>query len=117
MIKDVTASGRRALVDDARDVIAREYGEPLSVAYVARAVATSPRQLQRALADSGTTFRAELLRVRMTEAARLLRETETPVREAGERVGYREPAQFAKTFKRFHGVSPSRYRAGFRAAG
>ena len=33
------------------------------------------------------------------------------VREVAHRVGYRQPAQFAKAFRRHHGVSPSTYRS------
>jgi AraC-like DNA-binding protein len=32
-------------------------------------------------------------------------------------VGYRQPAQFAKAFRRHHGVSPSDYRAARRMGG
>jgi AraC-like DNA-binding protein len=34
------------------------------------------------------------------------------VREVAHRVGYRQPAQFAKAFRRHRGVSPSDFRAG-----
>jgi AraC family transcriptional regulator, regulatory protein of adaptative response / methylphosphotriester-DNA alkyltransferase methyltransferase len=33
------------------------------------------------------------------------------VREVAHRVGYRQPAQFAKAFRRHHGTSPSAYRS------
>jgi AraC family transcriptional regulator, regulatory protein of adaptative response / methylphosphotriester-DNA alkyltransferase methyltransferase len=33
------------------------------------------------------------------------------VREVAHRVGYRQPAQFAKAFRRHHGSSPSAFRA------
>jgi AraC-like DNA-binding protein len=33
------------------------------------------------------------------------------VREVAHRVGYRQPAQFAKAFRRHHDVSPSGYRS------
>jgi AraC-like DNA-binding protein len=33
------------------------------------------------------------------------------VREVAHRVGYRQPAQFAKAFRRYQGVAPSDYRA------
>jgi AraC-like DNA-binding protein len=36
------------------------------------------------------------------------------VREVAYRVGYRQPAQFAKAFRRHHGTSPSDYRAAHR---
>jgi AraC-like DNA-binding protein len=38
------------------------------------------------------------------------------VREVAHRVGYRQPAQFAKAFRRHHGVSPSAYRSRARYA-
>jgi AraC-like DNA-binding protein len=33
------------------------------------------------------------------------------VREVAHRVGYRQPAQFAKAFRRYQGVAPSAFRA------
>ena len=43
----------------------------------------------------------------MRHAARLLREGAIPVREVAQSVGYRQPAQFAKAFRRHHGTPPS----------
>jgi len=76
-------------------------------------VATSRRQLQRAYAEVGrTTFREHLTAVRMERAGDLLRHGNLTIREVAQRVGYRQPAQFAKAFRRHHGAAPS----GFRAA-
>jgi AraC family transcriptional regulator of adaptative response / methylphosphotriester-DNA alkyltransferase methyltransferase len=47
----------------------------------------------------------------MQRAAELLAETSIPVGDIAARVGYRQPAQFAKAFARVHGVPPTRYRA------
>jgi AraC-like DNA-binding protein len=33
------------------------------------------------------------------------------VRDVAHRVGYRQPAQFAKAFRRHHGLAPSDFRA------
>ena len=41
----------------------------------------------------------------------MLREGGMPVREVADAVGYRQPAQFAKTFRRHHGAPPSSFRA------
>jgi AraC family transcriptional regulator of adaptative response / methylphosphotriester-DNA alkyltransferase methyltransferase len=40
------------------------------------------------------------------------------VREVAQRVGYRQPAQFAKAFRRHHGLAPAAFRdmRRFRAA-
>ncbi|MDT0347042.1 AraC family transcriptional regulator [Streptomyces litchfieldiae] len=47
---------------------------------------------------------------RMTLAARLLRDSEAPVRSVAERVGYSSEFAFAKAFKREFGLAPGRYR-------
>jgi transcriptional regulator GlxA family with amidase domain len=52
----------------------------------------------------------------MRRALELLREGSLPVRDVANSVGYRQPAQFAKTFRRHHGAPPSSFR-GARPAG
>ena len=52
----------------------------------------------------------------MERAAELLRTRGLTVREVAHRVGYRQPAQFAKAFRRHHGVAPSDFRATRRAS-
>ena len=47
----------------------------------------------------------------MDRAADLLSTRGLTVREVAHRVGYRQPAQFAKAFRRHLGVAPSDYRA------
>jgi AraC family transcriptional regulator of adaptative response / methylphosphotriester-DNA alkyltransferase methyltransferase len=109
--RDATVRRREALFREAAAVIEREYGDDLDLANVARRVATSRRQLQRAFQESGgTTFRTYLAEVRMRKAVQLLRESAMPVREVAARVGYRQPAQFAKAFRRHHGAAPSSLR-------
>jgi two-component system response regulator YesN len=46
----------------------------------------------------------------MARAAELLAERELPVNRVASAVGYRQPAQFAKAFRRHHGRPPSAYR-------
>jgi AraC family transcriptional regulator of adaptative response / methylphosphotriester-DNA alkyltransferase methyltransferase len=84
---------------------------------IARRVASSRRQLQRAYSEVGqTTFREHLTRVRMNRAAAMLTTRGMTVREVAYRVGYRQPAQFAKAFRRHHQTSPSEYRSSRRLA-
>jgi len=90
----------------------REYAADLSLDDIARRVASSRRQLQLAYAEIGqTTFRDHLTRVRMQKAAEMLATRALTVREVAHRVGYRQPAQFAKAFRRYQGVAPSDFRA------
>src|SRR5215218_2511968 len=111
-VRASTAQRRRDLYRDALEVIALRHGDPdLSLARVAHEIATSRRQLQRALAEvGGTSFSRELQRVRMARAAELLVRGSHPVQVVAGAVGYRQAAQFAKVFRRHHGVSPSTYR-------
>ncbi len=112
MQRPATIRHRTSLFDDAVAIVETEFAADLSLDDIARRVASSRRQLQRAYAEIGdTTFREHLTGVRMDRAADMLQTRGLTVREVAHRVGYRQPAQFAKAFRRHHGVSPSDYRA------
>ena len=117
MQRAATVRHRTSLFEDAVRIVEAEYATELSLDDIARRVASSRRQLQRAYSEIGdTTFRDHLTGVRMERAADLLTTRGLTVREVAYRVGYRQPAQFAKAFRRHHGVSPSDYRAARRLA-
>src|ERR687892_1797558 len=110
---------RASLLEEANEIVARDYASDLSLDDIARRVASSRRQLQRAYAEIGdTTFRDHLTRMRMQKAAEMLATRGLTVREVAHRVGSRQPAQFAKAFRRYHGLAPSAFRdtRRFRAA-
>lgn len=111
-VRNSTVERRREIYSDALVEIRRHHGDPdLSLAQVAHEIATSRRQLQRALAEVGaTTFSRELQRARMDRAAELLLMGSLPVQTVAGAVGYRQAAQFAKVFRRHHGTSPSSFR-------
>ncbi len=110
-----TVRHRTSLFDDAVAIVESDYASDLSLDDIARRVASSRRQLQRAYSEiGGTTFREHLTSVRMQRAADMLVAGRMTVREVAYRVGYRQPAQFAKAFRRHHGTSPSLFRAARR---
>jgi AraC family transcriptional regulator, regulatory protein of adaptative response / methylphosphotriester-DNA alkyltransferase methyltransferase len=107
-----TIRHRTNLFEEAALIVEAEFGSDLTLDDVARRVASSRRQLQRAYAEIGrTTFRTHLTNVRMARAADLLTTGRMTVREVARRVGYRQPAQFAKAFRRHQGQAPSAYRS------
>src|SRR3954453_11986042 len=109
--RPATVQRRRALFLEAAEIVRAEYPQPLALDDVAHRVASSRRQLQRAFAEAGeTTFRTYLQKVRMVRAAHLLRQDSLPVNRVAVAVGYRQPAQFAKAFRRHHGMPPSAFR-------
>jgi AraC family transcriptional regulator, regulatory protein of adaptative response / methylphosphotriester-DNA alkyltransferase methyltransferase len=113
MQRPATVNLRTSLYEDATAIVEAEYQHDLALDDIARRVASSRRQLQRAFAEIGnTTFREFLTEVRMDRAAEMLANGHGTVREVAHRVGYRQPAQFAKAFRKRHGVTPSRYRSG-----
>lgn len=114
--RPATIHRRRTLFEEAASIIEREYDRDLPLDEVARRIAASRRQLQRAFAEAGdTSFRDELAKVRMHHARKLLAADRLPVRQVATNVGYQQPAQFAKSFRRYHGEPPSSYRRASRA--
>jgi YesN/AraC family two-component response regulator len=67
--------------------------------------------------ETGETFTEYVARLRVDEARRLLVTTALHVYEVGERVGYPSVEHFSRVFKKVAGVSPVKFRAGFRPPG
>lgn len=110
MQRPTTRQQRQQLLREARALIRRRYADPdLDLRDVAEAVGASTRQLQRVFGESGEDFRSYLLRVRMTEAMRLITRDKNPlaVRVACRRVGYRQASGLRQAFVRFYGFNPS----------
>jgi len=116
-MRPATVAERRRLYLLSRVVIARHYRRRLTLEAVAAALASSPRQLQRAYAQFGqVSFHEDLLERRMGVAAQLLAEQPgLGVREVARLVGYRQGSHFARAFRRRYGLSPARFRERARA--
>jgi AraC-like DNA-binding protein len=112
-----TIEQRRRLYLEARVVIARHYRRSLTLEEVARALASSSRQVTRAYAQFGeVTFREDLLTRRLNVAAQLLIEQPAiPVRDVARLVGFRQAPHFAKAFRQRYGLTPAAFRAEGRA--
>jgi AraC-like DNA-binding protein len=95
----------------ARVLVARHYRRPLTLALVARTLAASPRQVERAYDEIGlTTFTAHLRAVRLHNAAELLAHQPLTVADVSRLVGYRQPSHFIKAFRRRYGTTPGAFR-------
>ena len=91
----------------AQVAVERGYRRPLTLATLARSLAVSPRQLERAYDEIGlTTFAAHLRAVRLRNAAELLAHQPLTVTDVARLVGYRQPSHFVKAFRRRFGVTP-----------
>jgi AraC-like DNA-binding protein len=112
MLRDYLARMDRAdVVAQARKLIAERLtsGEPLA-GDVARALAASPRTLQRRLNRNGTSFAKLLDQTRRELAVEYLRDPENTVEETAFLVGFAETASFNRAFRRWTGNSPTAFR-------
>jgi AraC-like DNA-binding protein len=95
----------------ARDLIDREYGEPLDLGAMAREAGYSRFHFARAFAAAyGETPRAYLTRRRIERAKTLLRTANLAVTEICFLVGFSSPGSFSARFRELVGRSPSEYR-------
>lgn len=74
---------------------------------VARALALSPRSLQRQLADEGSSFASLLEDVRQQLAEHYLCQERMSVSDVAWRLGYSEVSAFSRAFARWKRLSPS----------
>lgn len=81
------------------------------LASVAAAAGRSPAQTIRIFRKgTGMTPYHYLLKKKMEAAAKLLRESRMRVGEIARTLGFQDEYYFSRLFRRFHGVSPKRYR-------
>ncbi len=112
-----TVERREELWQQAVVAVERRFAEQLNLDDIAHELFTSRRQLQRVFREVGdTTFRSFLTEVRMRRALEHLHGGPLPVKTIASGVGYRQPAQFAKAFRRHHGLAPREARRAMQAA-
>lgn len=60
--------------------------------------------------QTGYTFSHIMQKIRMEHAAQLLTETDMKVEQVCDKVGYQDTTQFIRTFKKYYGTTPHRFR-------
>ncbi len=80
------------------------------LAEMAALLGTSPRTLNRQLARLNTTFQIITEDARREQAIRLLQNERHSIDEIATRLGYTDPSNFSRAFKRWMGESPRSYR-------
>tara|TARA_R110002096_G_scaffold140901_6_gene295599 strand:- start:246 stop:1205 length:960 start_codon:yes stop_codon:yes gene_type:complete len=71
---------------------------------------TSERTLDRRLSESGLTYRAVIDGLRFDEAKKLLEQTDAQIVDVAAAVGFEDPANFSRMFRRIGGLSPREFR-------
>ncbi|MFT3898286.1 MAG: AraC family transcriptional regulator [Thermomonas sp.] len=81
------------------------------LAAVAERLHVSERTLRRQLSQEGTSFHAIHDRLRIERALALLQEPKLSIAAVGAQIGFRDPREFRRAFKRWTGTPPSAARA------
>lgn len=85
-------------------------GGAFSETDLAEALHLSPRTLQRRLAEEGTSFKVLLDEARRELALRFIGERGMSIKETSYLLGFSEPGNFSRAFRRWTGAAPSRFR-------
>ena len=113
------SAGRRSGADPNEPLAARVQavllawlgeGRP-SEAQVAELLHMSKRSLQRSLRSQGTSYRYLLDATLQMLAERELADSSLSVADIGSRLGFADPANFSRAFRRWTGQSPQAFRA------
>jgi AraC-like DNA-binding protein len=104
------ASPDTLLADLRRDLNASQGDGFPSLEEVAKARHVSDRTLKRQLQLRGTTYRAMVDELKRERAQTLLANSKLSVQQVGQALGYADPANFHRAFRRWFGMSPEAYR-------
>lgn len=107
MSRQAAASGTRGQVVERLRCEGGRYPE---LAEVAEQLHVSERTLKRHLQAEGCSFQALLDEVRQRDAERLLANPQLAIKQVADAVGYADPANFARAFGKWTGLSPKAWR-------
>jgi AraC-like DNA-binding protein len=98
------------LVARVRAVLRTPQGGYPDLEAVAGLVHMSGRTLRRKLKEHGTSFHQLLEGARRAEGIRLLRTTALSVEQIAERLGYSDPSNFCRAFRKWTAATPNIFR-------
>lgn len=97
--------------DVVKQHVAENYAHPIHLRDIALVLHLSYSHLSALFTrEVGCTFTEYLIRYRMNIAQDLLRQSTASIGEIARSVGYRDPGQFSKTFKKRVGLPPGAFR-------
>lgn len=99
-----------------KEYMREHYSENLTLEAIADAAFLSVSYASRLFKkEQNISIMEYLLQIRMTEARRLLKETQMSIEEISEQTGYSDSSYFTKVFRKSEGKTPSQYRQTHRA--
>jgi AraC-like DNA-binding protein len=98
-------------VNEAKMIMSERISDPPTISELARMTGTSAAKLQNDFkAECGRTLHDYGQAIRMTEAMRMVAETDEPFYEIARRVGCKKSGWFSEIFRKTYGLTPQEYR-------
>lgn len=105
-----TLDSKYVLTNQIKTMFYQTVGNFPSIEQVARDYGCSSRTLRRELAEYETSYQVLLDEVRIELAKEFLIATTMSIEDIGEKLGYKDPANFRRAFKRWLNKTPSQFR-------
>lgn len=99
------------LITSISRILSIDVARQWKITELARESGHSSRSLQRKLADAGLSYSRLVRHIRITEACRLLKDSQAPITTVGFCAGFSDSAHFSRDFRASTGMTPSDYRA------
>jgi AraC-like DNA-binding protein len=108
---DEDAAHRGGLIEQVRSRLMARLQDGTSIEHVARELHLSVRTLRRRLDQLGISFQRLLEELRQRRAIEYLTQTDEGIGSIAARLGYGDPSNFRRAFRRWTGQPPAAYRA------
>ena len=83
----------------------------ISLGELAQKIFTSPKNVARIISTAyGKSFNELKLELKMRNAKKMLRESDTPISKIAEQIGYTTCRGFLSAFAKYEGITPGEYR-------
>jgi len=105
---------RRGLVGEVRQILMKNLMRPKRFQDVAQNLGMSARTLRRKLREENSSFRQVVDELRRDVAIRYLRETDLPVKDIAESLGFSDAANFRQAFRRWTKAAPYEFKHLFK---
>ncbi len=98
------------LTGQVRAILRYADGQIPDLKAVAERLCMSTRTLKRKLSEHGVTYKSLTEELRSSESKRLLKESTLSMERIATKLGYSEPANFTRAFRKWTGMTPTAFR-------
>lgn len=109
--QSTSSKRKKEITERVCEFIKKNYSDSqLTVESIAESVFLDTSYIRRVISSQLSCTVSDLIsEVRMTEAAKMMKETDYPIALIAEKVGYNEPGYFSRCFKKYYGITPRQF--------